>query len=46
MTIGSVPPENNCNCIRNVTFRNVNMIRPIKGIYVKSNPGDSGSALI
>jgi len=23
MTVGSVPPEMDCNCVRNITFRNV-----------------------
>lgn len=40
MTIGSVPPDRGCNCIRNITFRNVYVYRALKGIYVKSNPGD------
>lgn len=40
MTVGSVPPNKGCNCVRNITFRNVRMIRPLKGIYVKTNPGD------
>lgn len=40
MTIGSVPPDRGCNCIRNITFRNVHVYRALKGIYVKSNPGD------
>lgn len=42
MSVGSVPPEVNGNCVDNITFRNVNIIRPIKGIYVKTNPGDKG----
>ncbi len=46
MTVGSVPPNRDCNCVRNITFRNVRMIRPFKGIYVKSNPGDIGSGLV
>jgi polygalacturonase len=40
MTVGSVPPDQNCNCVKNITFRNVRMVRPLKGIYVKTNPGD------
>ena len=40
MSIGSVPPHQPGSCVRNVTFRNVNMIRPFKGIYVKTNPGN------
>lgn len=46
MTVGSVPPERDCNCVKNITFRNVRMIRPLKGIYVKTNPGDQGTGLI
>lgn len=46
MTIGSVPPNSGTNCIRNITFRNVKMHRPIKSIYIKSNPGDNGDGII
>ncbi len=46
MTVGSVPPEKDVNCVRNITFRNINMIRPLKGIYVKTNPGNEGSGII
>jgi hypothetical protein len=46
MTVGSVPPEKTVNCVRNATFRNVRMIRPLKGIYVKTNPGDEGSGIV
>lgn len=46
MTVGSVPPELTCNCVKNITFRNIVMIRPLKGIYVKTNPGDTGTGLI
>ena len=46
MSIGSVPPSGGCNCIRNITFRNVVMRRPFKGIYVKTNPGNSGSGIV
>ena len=45
MTIGSVPPNNHA-CIQNVIFRNINMDKPLKGIYVKSNPGDNGDGII
>lgn len=37
-SIGSVPPNDAHNCVRNVTFRNISMPRTGKGIYVKSNP--------
>lgn len=46
MSIGSVPPNLGCNCIRNITFRNVHIARAIKGIYVKTNPGDRGTGLV
>lgn len=46
MSVGSVPPNNGRNCIRNIIFKNVQMSRPIKGIYVKTNPGDAGTGLV
>jgi len=46
MSIGSVPPNPAHNCIKNVYFKNVVMNYPIKGIYVKPNPGDNGTGLI
>lgn len=46
MSIGSVPPNSDNNCIRNVTFRNIKFQDPFKAIYIKPNPGDSGTGLI
>jgi len=46
MSIGSVTPDLNVNCIRNVTFRNISFIDPLKAIYIKTNPGDNGYAII
>jgi len=46
MTIGSVPPNEQTNCIKNVMFRNIDMKYPIKGIYVKPNPGYVGDGII
>mmetsp|Transcript_7260 Transcript_7260/g.5528 ORF Transcript_7260/g.5528 Transcript_7260/m.5528 type:complete len:197 (+) Transcript_7260:828-1418(+) len=46
MTIGSVPPRETYACIKDVTFRNIKMILPIKAVYVKTNPGDKGSGII
>jgi polygalacturonase len=46
MSIGSVPPSVKHNCVKNITFRNVNFDRPLKAIYIKSNPGTEGSAII
>ena len=40
-SIGSVPPNAQHNCVRNITFRNVTMPGTTKGIYVKSNPSCS-----
>jgi hypothetical protein len=46
LSIGSVPPNVDFNCIRNITFRNIEMFEPIKSIYIKTNPGDEGSGII
>lgn len=46
MTIGTVPPNDNINCVRDVLFQNVEMERPFKGIYLKTNPGDNGYGII
>ena len=46
MTIGSVPPNINTACIRDVTFRNISFDTPIKAVYVKTNPGDQGDGYI
>ena len=46
MTIGSVPPNDRLNCVRNVTFEHIVFFQPFKAIYVKSNPGDNGKGLI
>lgn len=46
MTIGSVPPNKNYACIRNVTFKNMKLYTPLKSIYVKSNPGEVGYGII
>lgn len=46
MTIGSVPPNDGVNCVSNITFRNIEFSHPFKAIYIKTNPGDSGSGII
>lgn len=46
LTIGSVPPNDNINCVRNVTFRDSVMHRPLKAIYIKPNPGTNGIGII
>jgi len=45
MSIGSVPPRDTFACVRNVHFRNIVQDYPIKGIYLKTNPG-TGSGII
>jgi polygalacturonase len=45
MTIGSVPPNSNHNCVRRVTFRNINFEYPFKAIYVKTNPGNGNGEI-
>lgn len=46
MSIGSISPSKRYNCIKNVTFRNVEMRKPWKGIYIKTNPGDEGAGIV
>lgn len=46
LTIGSVPPNNDVNCVRNVTFRDSVIHRPFKAIYIKPNPGVNGIGII
>ena len=46
MSIGSVPPNSNINCIRDVWIRNVKFVNPIKAIYVKTNSGKDGFGII
>lgn len=46
MTIGSVPPHTGNNCVRDVLFEDVYMEDALKSIYIKSDPGDSGTGLI
>lgn len=46
MTIGSVPPNINTACVRDITFRNINFSIPIKAVYIKTNPGDHGDRII
>ena len=38
LSIGSVPPHKDVNCVKNITFRNIDMPETGKGVYVKSNP--------
>ena len=45
-TIGSVPPDVNVNCVQDILFENVVQYEPLKGIYIKTNPGDQGSGII
>lgn len=46
LSIGSVPPNSQHNCIRHVVFRNGYFVKPFKGIYIKTNPGNAGSGEI
>jgi len=46
LTIGSVPPLKEVNCVANVLFRNNSMTKPIKAIYIKTNPGLQGTGII
>jgi len=46
MSIGSVPPNPAVNCVRNVTFDNIHFSHPLKAIYIKPNPGTSGTGII
>lgn len=45
MSIGSVPPHPQHNCVKNVIFRDIRFHRPLKAIYIKTNPGnDDGTS--
>ena len=46
MSIGSVPPNPQINCIRNIRFRNIAFSYPFKAIYIKTNSGKEGSGII
>ena len=46
MSIGSVPPNPDINCIRDVWFRNVEFTDPFKAIYIKTNSGKDGFGII
>ena len=46
MSVGSVSPDRFTNCIENVVFEDIHMYYPIKGIYVKTNPGVVGDGVI
>lgn len=45
MTIGSVPANEDYNCVRNVQFLNMTFYHPFKAVYVKTNPGTTSSML-
>ena len=45
LSVGSVPPHDKYNCIKNVTFHDITMHHPIKAIYVKTNSGTTESML-
>jgi len=46
LAVGSVPPSEGHACIQDVTFRNIVMEMPLKGIYIKPNPGSVGDGII
>ena len=46
MSIGSVLPNSDINCIRDVWIRNVQFKNPFKAIYVKTNSGKDGFGII
>ena len=43
MAIGSLPPSEKHNCVRNVTFRNIEFHYPFKALYLKTNPIHPGA---
>lgn len=45
-SIGSVPPKDTHACVRRVTFKDVKFEYPMKAIYIKTNPGDTGTGEI
>eukprot|EP00052_Salpingoeca_macrocollata_P014020 m.109639 g.109639 ORF g.109639 m.109639 type:complete len:440 (-) comp19152_c0_seq8:38-1357(-) len=46
MSIGSVPPHANTNCVRNITFEHIVFHHPLKAVYIKTNPGNVGTGII
>ncbi|KAA0175517.1 hypothetical protein FNF27_02927 [Cafeteria roenbergensis] len=45
-SVGSVPPSARVNCVRDILFRNITFESPTKAIYLKSNGGDVGTAVV
>jgi len=46
MSVGTVAPNPDHNCIDGVIFRNIVMDYPLKGIYLKNNPGKKGDGIV
>jgi len=46
LTIGSVPPDDETNCVRNITYRRITQTSPIKGIYVKVSDATARSSRV
>uniref|UniRef100_A0A914CHI5 Uncharacterized protein n=1 Tax=Acrobeloides nanus TaxID=290746 RepID=A0A914CHI5_9BILA len=46
MAIGSIPPDPAINCIKNITFENINQYFPIRAAYIKTNPGNQGTGIV
>lgn len=45
LTIGSIGPSVDHTCVRNITFRNIEMPNTFKGVYIKSRPGTGTSEI-
>uniref|UniRef100_A0A914EIH7 Uncharacterized protein n=1 Tax=Acrobeloides nanus TaxID=290746 RepID=A0A914EIH7_9BILA len=46
IAIGSIPPDPAVNCIKNITFENISEYYPLRGFYIKTNPGFEGSGIV
>jgi polygalacturonase len=46
MAVGSMHPKDTHACIRRIQFKHINFEYPMKAIYVKTNPGNSGTGEI
>ena len=46
MSVGSVPPNDDINCVQNSIFRNITFYSPLKAIYIKTNSGNNGYGII
>jgi len=46
LTIGSIGATSQGTCVRNITFRDSTMVSTVKGVYIKSRPGDAGTTSV